>query len=151
MWHLAAESLGRFPEPIVTALSRDGYPISIRQHSVTYSAKSGEMLVSVPEAVDMMPGPANLLAHSHDDELSNLQMVHIKGRLEKRARDWVFVSTAFTPPPEGRFQSLSQMAKAMRRSSLRYLSTRGLDRPQVNWAALSKLQREARHNRRVAS
>jgi hypothetical protein len=140
MWHLAAESLSRFPEGIVTALSSDGYPISIRQRAPRYDARTGEMPVLIPEQVAVVPGPANVLCHYHDENLSNLQMLQIKGRLERRDGYWNFVSTGFTPRPRGRLKPLWQMARAMRRSSRRYLTTRGLERPQVNWAALKRLR-----------
>ena len=150
MWHLAAESLSRFPDVIFTALSNEEYPVSVRQRSRRCDARTGEMPVLIAPSVAMVPGPANVLAHYHDENLSNLQMVQIKGRLDKRHDDWIFVSTAFTPPPRGKLKSLWQMAKAMRRTSRRYLATRGLERPRVNWAALKSLQRQAQLDRRRA-
>ena len=148
MWRLAAEMLGSFPEAVVTAVSRDGYPISVRQTSPSYDTETGEMRVRIPLSVEVIPGPANVLAHHHDDHLSDLRMVQIKGRLEKRGGDWIFVSTAFTPPSRGRLKSMYAMAKAMRRSSRRYLAARGLRRPKVNWAALKGMQRHAEMDRR---
>ena len=151
MWQLAAESLSRFPEVIVTALSHEQYPVSIRQRPARYDPRTGEMPVLIPASVAAMPGPANVLAHHHDERLANLQMMQIKGRLEKRDGEWVFVTTAFTPPARGRFAPRWQMAKAMRRSSERYLATRGLQRPKVNWAAIKRLQQQAQLDRRSAS
>src|ERR1700752_4232354 len=124
MWPLAAESLRRFAEGIVTALCDEEYPVSVRQRSPRYDARTGEMPVLIATAVAVLPGPANVLAHYHDENLSSLQMVQIKGRLEKRHDEWIFVSAAFTPPPRGRLESLWGMAKAMRRSPRRYLATR---------------------------
>lgn len=150
MWQQAAESLGRFPEVVVTALTSQGYPVSVRQRSPRYDATAGEMPILIPASVPVVPGPANVLAHYHDENLSSLQIVQIKGRLERRYCDWIFVSTAFTPPTRGQLKSLWQMAKAMRRTSRRYLATRGLERPKVNWAALKGLQRQAELDRRRA-
>src|SRR5690242_16548151 len=126
MWQLAAESLSRFPEVIVTALSHEQYPVSIRQRPTRYDPRTGEMPVLIPESVAAAPGPANVLAHHHDERLSDLQMMQIKGRLENRDGEWVFVTTAFRPPARGRFASLWQMAKAMRRASRRYLASHRL-------------------------
>src|ERR1700754_4460183 len=109
MWQLAAETLSRFPEVVVTSVSRDGYPISVRQASSSYDAETGEMLVRIPASVAVMAGPANVLAHHHDENLSDLRMVQIKGRLEKRHCEWVFVSRAFTPPSSGRLKSVRAM------------------------------------------
>jgi hypothetical protein len=146
MWHLAAESLGRFPEAIITALSSDGYPISIRQRAPRYDGRTGEMPVLIPERVAVLPGPANVLCHYHNENLWDLQMLQINGRLERRDDSWIFVSTEFTPRPRGRLKSLWQMARAMRRSSRRYLATRGLARPQVNWTALKHLRPLSQRN-----
>jgi hypothetical protein len=148
VWHLAAELLAGFPEVVVTAMNTDGYPVSMRERSSRYDAKSGEMPVAIPESVAAVPGPANVLAHYHDEDLSNLQMMQIKRRLEKHRDAWVFVSTAFRPPPRGKFKPRWQMARAMRHSSHRYLATRGLDVPRVNWVALRSLQRQAQLDRR---
>jgi hypothetical protein len=104
MWPLAAESISRFSEVIFTALSFDGYPVSVRQRSPHYDAETGQMRVRIPASVAVVPGPANLLAHYHDENLWNLTMIRIKGRVERRSNHWVFVSTAFTPPPQGRLK-----------------------------------------------
>ena len=148
MWHLAAESLRSFPEVVVTALGRDGYPVSVRERSSRYDGSTGEMPISVPEFTALAVGPANLIAHYHDEELWNLRMVQIKGLLEKRSEEWVFVSTVFTPPARGQLTSLRHMAKSMRRSSRRYLATRGLKQPKVNWAALKRLRQQEEFDRR---
>lgn len=143
MWHLAAESISRFPEVIFTALSFDGYPVSVRQRSPHYDGETGEMRVRIPASVAVVPGPANLLAHYHDENLWNLTMIRIKGRVERRSNHWVFISTEFTPPPQGRLKPRWLMAKAMRRASRRYLATRDLKPPVVDWATIKGLQHQA--------
>jgi len=143
MWHQAADSIGRFPEVIFTALSFDGYPVSVRQRSPRYDAETGEMRVRIPASVAVAPGPANLLAHYHDENLWNLTMIRIKGRVERRSKDWVFISTEFTPTPRGRLKPRWLMAKAMRRASRRYLATRDLKRPEVDWATIKSLPHQA--------
>ena len=50
-----------------------------------YDSATGELPVSLPDAVDGAEGPANLLCHSHDEKL-NLQMITVKGTLEKREK-----------------------------------------------------------------
>ncbi|GBG37446.1 hypothetical protein [Mycobacterium montefiorense] len=148
MWQLASESLSAFPEVVITTVGIGGHPVSVRQRSPRYDAETGEMPVLMPASVAPAAGPANVLAHSHDEDLWNLRIVRIKGRLESRDGGWIFVSTAFTPPsPEG-FKSRWLMAKAMRRSSSRYLAARGLAHPKVNWTILKRMQRQAQLNRR---
>lgn len=151
MWQLASESLSTFPEVVLTAVGIEGHPVSVRQHSGRYDAQSGEMPVLIPAPLAAVEGPANLLAHSHDEDLWNLRIVRVKGRLERRHEGWVFISTAFTPPsPEG-FKSRWQMAQAMRRSSSRYLAARGMAQPKVNWRVLKRMQRQAQLEQRRAS
>ncbi|MCV7425131.1 hypothetical protein [Mycobacterium montefiorense] len=147
MWQLASESLSEFPEVVVTAVGVEGHPVSVRQHSSRYDAQTGEMPVLIPTSVAPAAGPANLLAHSHDEDLWNLRIVRVTGRLESRGEGWVFVSTAFTPPSPDGFKSRWQMAKAMRRSSRRYLAARGMAHPKVNWPIINSMQRQAHLNR----
>ena len=97
MWAEAAKALGTFPEAVVTAVDADGYPVSVRQAAPRYDADTGHMLVAWPEHVAVTEGPANLLCHYHDEKLWNIRALQIKGRLERRGNDWIFVSTAFTP------------------------------------------------------
>ena len=150
MWQLASEWLSRFPEVVVTAFGIEGHPVSVRQHSPRYDAQTGEMPVLLPTSVAPVAGPANVLAHYHDENLWDLQIVRVKGRLERRDEGWIFISTAFTPPSPAGFKSRWQMAKAMRRSSSRYLAARGLDRPKVNWTVLKSMQRQAQLDRHLA-
>lgn len=147
MWQLASESLSDFPEIVVTAVGIDGHPVSVRQHAPRYDAHTGEMPVVIPASLAPAAGPANVLAHSHDENLWNLRIVRIKGRLERRDGGWTFVSTSFTPPSPAGFKSRWQMAKAMRRSSSRYLAARGLRRPKVNWTIIKSMQHQAQLNR----
>lgn len=144
MWHQAAKELDRFPEVVVTAVSTDGYPISVRQTSRSYDERTGEMAVSIPANLSAVPGQAILLAHQHDEKLWNLNAIQIKGRLERRGADWVFVSTSFNNPPSfGEFTRLWQLQRTLRRSADRYLAKRGLACPEVNWAAIKHLRRQA--------
>jgi len=71
-------------------------------------------------------------------------MMQIKGRLERRAGDWVFVSTAFTPP-SGTFITFWHFRKNGRAAARRYLDKRGLTAPVVNWGAIEELWRRARN------
>jgi hypothetical protein len=150
MWHQAARALDRFPEVVITAVSVDGYPISVRQTSRRYDERTGEMTVSIPANLVAAPGQATLLAHQHDEKLWNLNAIQIKGRLERRETDWVFVSTSFNNPPSfGEFTRLWQLQKSLRRSADRYLAKRGLACPEVNWAAIKRLHRQAQISRTI--
>jgi hypothetical protein len=133
---------------VVTILDVDGYPVSVRETTRRYNAATGELLIGMPQTLRAAEGPANLLCHYHDEKLWNLRAIQIKGLLEQRWGDWVFVSTAFAPPASGQLRSLWRLAKQLRTSANNYLRRRGLERPQVNWVAIKTLQRRARESAR---
>lgn len=143
MWTDAAKALAAFPEVVVTAVGPDGYPVSVRQNSLRYDAVTGEMLVAWPEEVAVAEGPANLLCHSHDENLWNIKALQIKGHLERRGDDWVFIGSAFTPP-SSMVVTLWRAARSNRAAGHRYLQRRGLERPQVNWPAITEMHRRVR-------
>ncbi len=87
-----------------------------------------------------VPGPADLLCHYHNEKLWNLNAIKIRGRLENRGGDWVFVSTTFTPPSRWPMRGFMT---GLRRSAQKYLDKRGLERPEVNWAAVKEIWRRA--------
>jgi hypothetical protein len=147
MWHQTAKWLSRFPELVVTAMSANGYPVSVRHQSLRYDARTGELPFAISEHLAMVVGPANVLAHYHDEKLWHLRAMQIRGRVERRGSDWVFISAAVTPPPRGQIRTLWRLASTLRRSADRYLAKRGLTRPDVNWAAVDILQQQARLSR----
>jgi hypothetical protein len=70
-----------------------------------------------------------------------LQMVTIKGKLEKASGEWVFCSETFNPPSRLAFVDFIRGA---RKSAQRYLDKRDLPRPEVNWSAIKDAQRRAK-------
>jgi hypothetical protein len=143
MWTDAAKALSAFSEGVVTAVDPDGYPVSVRQNSLRFEATTGEMLVDWPQDLPVTEGPANVLCHSHDEKLWNLRALQLKGRLERRGDDWAFISSAFTPPSR-MMVMFWRAARTNRAAGNRYLARRGLQRPQVNWAAIKEMHRRAR-------
>jgi hypothetical protein len=141
VWAEAGRWLNKFPEAVLTVTDRNGYPASVRVSTSAYDTTSGELSVSLPDAIDGVAGPANLLCHSHDEKLWKLQMITVKGALEKRDGAWVFRSEDFDPPSR---LAMFQFVGNLRRSAQRYLDKRGLPRPEVNWAAVKEIQRRAK-------
>lgn len=140
MWTEAAKWLNKFDEAVLTVTDHDGYPFSVRVATRSYDATTGELSVSpvhIPHAVD---GPANLLCHSHDEKLWNLQMLNVKGTIEKRDTAWVFRTKSFEPPSK---LAILDFVRNARRSARKYLDKRGLAPPEVNWAAIKEIQRRA--------
>ena len=146
MWAEAAKSLAAFPEVVVTTVDADGYPVSIRQTAPRYDAETGQMPVVWPPDFAVTEGSAIVLGHSHDEKLWNLKTMQIKGRLERRAGGWVFISTAFTPP-SGMLVAFWRLSKNGRAAGRRYLEKRSLTPPSVNWDAIHELQRRARNGK----
>lgn len=144
MWSDAANRLSRFPEAVLTALDADGYPISVRVDTRRYDAATGELPAVLPAQLAAVEGPANLLCHYHDDALWNLDSTQVKGRLERRGDRWVFVSTVFTP--RSRLQLVSFL-RSTHSTAQKYLDSRGLPRPAVNWTAVKEIQRRAAQQR----
>lgn len=143
MWDEAATWLNKFDEAVLTVVDADGYPASIRVRSQSYDGSTGELRFTPPDSVHAVEGPANLLCHSHDEKLWKLQMLTVKGRLENRDGTWVFRSERFEPPSKLAVVSFIRNA---RNSAQKYLDKRGLDRPEVNWAAIKEIQRRAKRS-----
>ena len=139
MWDEAAAHLADFTEAVVTALDPDGYPVSVRQPAGKYDTATGELTLEWPPGLAVAEGPATVLCHSHDDKLWSIKLMHIKGRLAPRGAGWVFISTAFAPPPRSQLGVMRRAARDMRRQGKRYLARRGLQKPKVNWRALEAL------------
>lgn len=133
MWAKAAREVAKFSEGVVTALDARGYPLSVRQTGIAYDAATGTLPVKLPESLGAIEGPANLLCHSHNEQLWDMRMISIKGRLERREGGWLFVSTSFNAP------STLQQVRGFSRSAQAYLDKRGLPRPVVNFAAIGEL------------
>jgi hypothetical protein len=149
MWADAAKWLAEFPEAVVTAVDADGYPVSVRQSAPRYDPATGRLPVVWPPDLAVAEGPAVVLCHYHDENLWNIKAIQIKGRLEGRADQCVFTTTAFRPPPRSQIAAFWRLAKDMRAAGKRYLAKRGLQRPAVNWDSIRELNRRARTSTRV--
>ena len=141
MWAEAAKWLNKFPDAVLTATDDEGYPASVRVPTRAYAAATGELPVSLTDALRFAEGQANLLCHSHNEKMWNLQMVTVKGTLEKRDGAWVFRTEGFSPP--SKLAALDFVRNA-RRAAQKYLDKRDLPRPTVNWAAIKEIQRRAK-------
>jgi hypothetical protein len=141
VWAEAAKWLNKFPEAVLTATDEDGYPFSVRVPTNGYDGSTGEVTIAVPDNVHPVNGPASLLCHSHDEKMWNLQMITVKGTLEKRGTTWTFITESFTPPSK---LMMLDFVRNARNSARRYLDKRGLSRPEVNWASIKDVQRRAK-------
>lgn len=141
MWSEAAKQLAEFPEVVLTAVDPTGYPVSVRQTTQRYDPATGELSVVWPPGLPVAEGPAAVLCHSHNENLWDIKQLRIKGKLERRADQWVFTSTDFRRPPRSQLTVFWCLSRDMRRAARRYLDRRGLEMPQVNFEALRALRR----------
>jgi hypothetical protein len=138
VWAEAAKWLRKFDEAVLTVLDADGYPVSVRVDALTYDAATGKLPATLPDVLHAVEGPANLLCHYHDEKMWKLKAIQVRGRLEKRNGEWDFVSTSFKAPSK---LALLSFLKNIRTSAQKYLDKRGLERPEVNWAAVKEIKR----------
>jgi hypothetical protein len=138
LWASAAKHMAKFDEGVVNAVDAEGYPLSVRQTSLPYDPNTGEMPVTLPDALGAVEGPASLLCHFHDENLWGLRAILLKGKLARREGKWIFVTTSFTPP------STWQMIKNVKKSARDYLAKRNLPWPVVNYAAIDQMWAEVK-------
>src|SRR4029453_5875522 len=67
----ALRELATFPRAVLGTTTADGAPV-LRRIRVTGPAADA-LALDVPEDDDLRPGPASLLAHSHDEQLWSLR------------------------------------------------------------------------------
>ena len=141
MWAEAAKWLGKFDGAVLTGVDAEGYPVSIRVGTRDFDAATGALSVAFPDTLPVAEGPANLLAHSHDEKLWSLNMIQVKGNLERRGDAWVFQSNSFDAPTKLAFV---QFLRRNSTNAQKYLDKRGLQRPPINWVAVKEIQRRSK-------
>ena len=145
MWAEVRRHLGGFSSPVLTAVDRDGYPVSIRCAPELDEAEQ-VLRISLPEWTGIRPGPASLLCHGHNQLLWNLRSFMVRGIIEPAGGEaWLFRPTRFIPGIGlGGLLGMVRFALAKRRAAARYLQRRGLARPRIDWAQLKAVQARAR-------
>lgn len=141
MWAEAAKWLNKFDEAVLTVLDSDGYPASVRVDPAAYDAATGELRAILPEALNAVEGPANLMAHYHDEKMWNIKSTTVKGQLVMRDGAWMFVTTSFDAPSK---LAMLLFVKGARAAGQKYLDKRGLARPQVNWTSIKEISARAK-------
>ena|GEM_PF-5699399 len=86
--------LAQFPDCVLSALDVNGAPLSVRCRPVP-GAHPGTAHLDRPPGVALVPGPASLLCHRHDERLWQLRSFLARGALESTGAGWVF--TAHSP------------------------------------------------------
>lgn len=143
MWPEILTRLQDFSSAVLTGLDADGYPTSVRCHpQPDHDAKV--LQVEVPGDLEILPGPAGLLCHQHDEQLWRLKSFLVRGTLEHDHQGWVFRPGRLVRGMDRTLVSNLQLMRSGRRTTKRYLAARGLSRPAVPWSQLAALKEEAR-------
>ncbi len=98
--------------------------------------------VLVPDGLGMVPGPAGLLCHRHDEQLWRLKSFLLRGSLERTGHDWVFHPHRLVRGMDTTPVSNLRLLRDARRTARRYLATRGLRRPTIPWDHYARLKNQ---------
>jgi hypothetical protein len=142
MWDEVVKRLPRFASAVLTGLDGGGDAVSVRcQPTLDHHAQV--LRVEVPDGLGVVPGPAGLLCHRHDEQLWGLKSFLLRGSLERTGHDWVFHPNQLVRGMDTTPLSNLRLLRDGRRTAKRYLAARGLPRPTIPWEHYAQLRDEA--------
>jgi hypothetical protein len=142
MWPEILARLPRFASAVLTGLDRDGDPVSVRCQP-TPDQRARVLRVLLPDGLGLVPGPAGLLCHRHDDRLWGLNSFLLRGTLERTGHGWVFRPGQLVRGMDTTLVSNLRLLRNCRRTAKRYLAARGLRRPTIPWDHYAQLKDQA--------
>lgn len=146
MWAEIRRYLRAYLSAVLTGVDSTGYPFSIRCKPLP-DDRLQALRIAVPAGVDLQPGRASILCHSHNLFLWKLHSFLVRGSLEKVAGSYLFRPSQFVPGiGVGGPVGMIRFAASKRRAANRYLLARGLSRPRIPWDQLRQIQAEARRS-----
>ena len=106
---------------------------------------TGTFGFGVPDDVDLAPGRASLLCHSHDDRLDTQRSFVATGDLTGTGGEWTMTPDRYIPGADRMGPVTAfRMIRALQSTARRYLASRGLGTPTINWAAIERIRRQVR-------
>jgi len=139
MWTEIEKYLPLFESAVLNASDGEGYPYSVRCRP-ELDRPAGILRIDFTGGTNIPAGPANLLYHSHDEELGNQKIVLRRGRLEERGDGHVFRPEKFVPSiGTGGPLGTVRMVLGVRKAAA-YLKRRNLERPRIPWAEIADLK-----------
>jgi hypothetical protein len=141
MWSELMLILRSFSSAVLSARDADGYPASVRT-AVSPDASRQVVAVRVPAYVELQPGPASLLLHSHNEQLWDFRSHTMRGALERDGDGWIFRPAPTALRADSGGLAVVRELLACRRAAKSYLRKRGLTRPTVPWGKLRALTAE---------
>jgi len=142
MWDSLLRKLRQYPSAILTAQDSSGYAYSVRCIPEP-DRKRQALKITLPEYVEMQPGPAGLLCHYHDDLLWNQTNFVLRGTLEHEAGQWIFRPLTLVEGA-GAGMNLIRQIRDGRQSAKLYLAKHGVKRPAIPWSKLAAIYKRAR-------
>jgi len=136
-------ALGQFPSAVVTGTDPDGYPVSFRCRPV--KDPSGVLRIEVPAWTGLVPGPASLMAHIHDEQVWNQRSFVSKGTIEVTGDGLVFRPATFAWTMGGSALDTLRQLRKFRRTAVRYIERRGMAWPAVPWDAIKAAKKATPH------
>jgi hypothetical protein len=128
-----------FPDAVLTGINTQGYPVSVRCHPQVDETEH-VLRVRLPADIQILPGPAGLLCHSHDEKLWHQKSFALQGTLEHQGDSSLFHVQRFLPGinmagSPGLLTTLIHVRRTMKR----ILRKRGLPQPSVPWDQMKQL------------
>jgi hypothetical protein len=91
-WDPRIYELGnRFPRAVLSFVSPDGFPFSIRVPVHVDEAARWIRIEADPDAVPLQPGLACLTAHVHDDDFTWQENFQVRGDLTRQGGTWALI------------------------------------------------------------
>lgn len=136
------EAATAYGDPVLTYLDVEGLPASVR---VALDRDARTLHATLPAGAPRpAAGPANLLAHHHDEQLWDLRQTMVRG--EVRGADdgrVTFLPSKVVAGARPGTRAAIELVRVCRRSAARELDRRGLPRPRVDWASIGRVAKRA--------
>jgi hypothetical protein len=143
MWDEILDALEAHDSALLTGYDEHGFPFSVRCTPMA-DRKNRRLTIELPASADIQAGRASILMHSHNEELWDLVQFLIRGTLVKASQGHYFVpaSTIGSPRKASGLEAIKTLRTVRRRGNA-YLKHRNIDRPQVPWDDIHRLQGRA--------
>jgi hypothetical protein len=151
MWAEFVKQLATFQSAVLSGTDAEGYPCSVRCiPAPDHGAQT--LRVAIGTDLQMRPGPASLLCHSHNDELWDLRSLNARGTMERDAQGW-FLRPIAVIPEMGADNPIAiiRTIRHLRRTAANYFKQRNLPRPTVPWDKLEAVKKDAIARARLAN
>ncbi|SFF81738.1 Pyridoxamine 5'-phosphate oxidase [Actinacidiphila alni] len=137
-----AAVLADFRTAVLAARDASGAPRLVRTRTTPVPGGFG---VDPGVERSIVPGPASLLVHRHDERLAGIRNALVRGELTRTPEGgWALLpERVIEPSGDGRPRDLVRTLLTCRRTAKSYLRRRNLERPRVDWPGFKALAAES--------